>query len=267
MDGEIGGLGGGRRADLVLIDDDLNVRNTWYGGVLAVEDRKITPVLDKALSERYRYPAKAYATIRIKDTLKLTPDLPARRSVVNAIGIALPGIVAPHGRVEIEPANDWSTILERHNLTFVSVVERHGKGGSRVAHGLLHDFRMKSGAVASSVGHDSHNLIVAGTNEADMQLAVRTVAAANGGVCVVDDGEVKALVALPIAGLLSDKRAPVVAEETRALKAAWEAAGCHIPYMGFNLLPLSVIPELRITDKGLVLVNEMRILPLFEAAN
>jgi adenine deaminase len=267
MDGEIGGLGGGRRADLVLIDDDLNVRNTWYGGVLAVEDRKITPVVDKTLSERYRYPAKAYATIKIKDTLKLTPDLPARKSVVNAIGIALPGIVAPHRRIEIEPANDWSTILEPHNLTFVSVIERHGKGGSRVAHGMLHDFRIKSGAVASSVGHDSHNLIVAGTNEADMQLAVRTVAAANGGVCVVDGGEVKAMVALPIAGLLSDKRAPVVAEETRALKAAWEAAGCHIPYMGFNLLPLSVIPELRITDKGLVLVNEMRILPLFEAAN
>jgi adenine deaminase len=267
MDGEIGGLGGGRRADLVLIDDDLNVRNTWYGGVLAVEDRKITPVLDQALSERYRYPAKAYATIKIKDALKLTPDLPARKSAVNAIGIALPGIVAPRRRIEVEPANDWSTILERYSLTFVSVIERHGKGGSRVAHGLLHDFRIKSGAVASSVGHDSHNLIVAGMNESDMQLAVRTIAAANGGVCVVDGGAVKAMVALPIAGLLSDKRAPVVAAETRALKRAWEEAGCHIPYMGFNLLPLSVIPELRITDKGLVLVNEMRIVPLFETAD
>jgi adenine deaminase len=251
----------------VLIDDDLNVRNTWYGGVLAVEDRKITPVLDQALSERYRYPAKAYATIKIKDALKLTPDLPARKSAVNAIGIALPGIVAPRRRIEVEPANDWSTILERYSLTFVSVIERHGKGGSRVAHGLLHDFRIKSGAVASSVGHDSHNLIVAGMNESDMQLAVRTIAAANGGVCVVDGGAVKAMVALPIAGLLSDKRAPVVAAETRALKRAWEEAGCHIPYMGFNLLPLSVIPELRITDKGLVLVNEMRIVPLFETAD
>jgi adenine deaminase len=267
MDGEVGGLGGGRRADIVLIDDDLNVQNTWYGGVLAVENRKITPVLDQALSDRYRYPAKAYATIRIKDTLKLTPDLPARKSAVNAIGIALPGIVAPHRRLEIEPANDWSTILERYNLTFVSVIERHGKGGSRVAYGLLHDFRMKNGAVASSVGHDSHNLIVAGTNEDDMQLAVRTVGAANGGVCVVERGVVKAMVPLPIAGLLSDKRAPEVAEETRKLKAAWEAAGCHIPYMGFNLLPLSVIPELRITDKGLVHVTQMRVLPLFEAVD
>lgn len=264
MDGEIGGLGGGRRADLVLIDDDLNVQNTWYGGVLAVENRKITPIVDKTLSERYRYPAKAYATIKIKDTLKLTPDLPARKSVVNAIGIALPGIVAPHRRIEIEPANDWSTILERYGLTFVSVIERHGKAGSHVAHGLLHDFKMRSGAVASSVGHDSHNLIVAGTNEDDMQLAVRTIAATNGGVCVVEGGVVKAMVALPIAGLLSDKRAPEVAEETRKLKIAWEAAGCHIPYMGFNLLPLSVIPELRITDMGLVHVNQMKVLPLFE---
>lgn len=266
MDGDIGGLGGGRRADLVLIDDNLNVQNTWYGGELVVENRKITPLLDKALSDRYRYPAKAYATIKIKDGLKLTPDLPARKSVINAIGIALPGIVLPHRKVEIEPANDWTTILQRHNLTFVAIIERHGKGDSRVAHGMLHDFRLKSGAVASSVGHDSHNLIVAGMNEDDMQLAVKTIAQANGGVCVVDKGKVKAMVPLPVAGLLSDKRLPEVAAETEALKKAWNEAGCHIPYMGFNLIPLSVIPEIRITDKGLVTVPQMQLVPLVETA-
>ena len=72
---------------------------------------------------------------------------------------------------------------------------------------------------------------------------------------------------LPIAGLLSDRRIGVVAEELKTLKAAWDAAGCAIPYMGFNLIPLSVIPEIRITDKGLVLVPEMKIVPLFEASN
>jgi adenine deaminase len=266
MDGEIGGHGGGRRADLVLIDDKLTVHNTWYGGELVVENRKITPLLDKALSDRYHYPAKAYATIKIKDTLKLTPDLPARKSLINAIGIDLPGIVLAHRRIEVEPANDWSTILQKHNLTHVAIIERHGKGGSRVAHGMLHDFRLKSGAVASSVGHDSHNLIVAGTNEEDMQLAVKTIAQANGGVCVVDKGKVKALVPLPVAGLLSDKRVTEVAAETKALKTAWEEAGCFIPYMGFNLIPLSVIPEIRITDKGLVTVPQMELVPLLQNA-
>jgi len=87
-----------------------------------------------------------------------------------------------------------------------------------------------------------------------------------GGVCVVRAGKVVARVALPVAGLMSDKRAPVVAAETTRLKRAWKAAGCRLPYMGFNLIPLSVIPEIRITDKGLVTVPGMRILPLFEPA-
>jgi adenine deaminase len=267
MDGEIGGLGGGRRADLVLLDDDLNVRNTWYGGELVVEDRKITPILDQALSRRYRYPERAYRTVHIEGTLRLTPELPTGPVTVNAIGITLPGIVLPHERVRIEPAADWPTILRRHDLTFVAVIERHGRsGGKGVALGLLRGFGLENGAVASSVGHDSHNLIIAGTNEADMQLALRTIAATQGGVCVVEAGTVTASVPLPIAGLLSDKRVTDVAAETRTLKAAWTRAGCKIPYMGFNLIPLSVIPEIRITDKGLVLVPAMKQVPLFEPA-
>lgn len=87
-----------------------------------------------------------------------------------------------------------------------------------------------------------------------------------GGVCVVLRGRVVARVALPVAGLMSDKRAGAVAAETTALKRAWKAAGCALPYMGFNLIPLSVIPEIRITDKGLVTVPGMRVLPLFEPA-
>ena len=77
-------------------------------------------------------------------------------------------------------------------------------------------------------------------------------------------GKVVAKVALPIAGLLSEKRATAVAKESALLKTAWTDAGCALPYMGFNLIPLSVIPEIRITDKGLVTVPGMQILPLFE---
>ena len=264
MDGEIGGLGGGRRADLVLLNDDLEVQNTWYGGTLVVEDKAITPALDAALSDRYRYPDAAYHTMHVPKVPKLTPELPTSRVTANAIGIELPGIVLPHRRITLEPANNWEALLSRHGLSFVSVVERHGKSDGRVAHGLLADFGLRDGAVCSSVGHDSHNLIVAGTSEAHMQLAVRKVIEANGGICVVDAGEVTAFVALPIAGLLSDERVTVVAEQTRKLKHAWDHAGCRIPYMGFNLIPLSVIPELRITDMGLVTVPQMAQVPLFE---
>jgi adenine deaminase len=264
MEGDVGGLGGGRRADLVLMDDTLKPQCTWYGGELVVENGKITPRLDQALSQRYQYPKAAYTTVKLPEKLKLTPDLPTKACTVNAIKTALPGITLIHEKVAIEPAKDWPTLFARYGLCFVTVVERHGKSAGNVAHGLLKDFGLKRGAVASSVGHDSHNIIVAGTNEGDMQVAIAAIKENQGGVCVVADGKVRALVPLPIAGLLSDKRVTEVAEEVRALKAEWAQAGCTIPYMGFNLIPLSVIPEIRITDKGLVLVPQMELAPLFE---
>ena len=266
VDGEIGGLGGGRRADLVLIGDDLKVQSTWYGGELVVENGAITPRLDAALSRRYAYPKAAYATVKLPADVKLVPDLPPGPCVANLMRTALPGITLFHDRLPLAPRNDWDSLLEAHGLCFVAVVERHGRSRGNVAHGLLRNFGLRRGAVASSVGHDSHNIIVAGTNEPDMQIGLRAIEAHQGGVCVVAGGDVTAMVPLPIAGLLSDKRVREVAEEVKALKTEWRRAGCTIPYMGFNLIPLSVIPEIRITDKGLVLVPQMTIVPLFEAA-
>jgi len=266
VEGEVGGMGGGRRADLVLLDDAMKPVNTWYGGELVVEDRQITPLLDAALSDRYRYPEAAYHTVKLPKEVKLTPELPTGPVVANAIRTELPGITLGHEKIRLEPANDWQAHFDRHGLCFVTVIERHAKSSGNVAHGLLSNFSLKRGAVASSVGHDSHNIIVAGLNETDMQVALKAIKATQGGVCVVVDGKVTAMVELPIAGLLSDKRVTAVAEEMKVLKKEWEAAGCSIPYMGFNLIPLSVIPEIRITDKGLVLVPQMEIAPLFEDA-
>lgn len=266
LDAELGGLGHSRRADIVLLNDQLEVQNTWYGGELVVEDKKITALLDQQLEHhRYTYPAAAYHTINIGQNLTLTPPLPTAPCVVNTIKTALPGITLFHEQVTLEAAASWQDHFAAHDLCFVSIVERHGKSGA-VAHGLLKDFGLRSGAVASSVGHDAHNIIIAGSNEADMQLALQTIAEHHGGVVVVDQGEVKALVALPVAGLLSDKRAPEVAAETVRFKEVWQAAGCTLPYMGFNLIPLSVIPEIRITDKGLVTVPQMTQPPLVEPA-
>ncbi len=266
QEGEIGGLGGGRRADLVLLDDELKPVNTWYGGELVVENRTITAALDAALSDRYRYPEASYATIHLPEITSLVPELPKAPVKAHVIRVALPGIMLFHDQIELEPAADWQSHFDAHGLCFVTVIERHGKSRGNIACGLLKDFGLKDCAVASSVGHDSHNIIVAGSDEADMRIAVEAIAAQQGGVCVVRGGAVVAMVPLPIAGLLSDKRVTEVAEEMRALKKEWQAAGCIIPFMGFNLIPLSVIPEIRITDRGLVLVPEMTQTPLFEAA-
>jgi adenine deaminase len=266
MGEEIGGMGGGRRADLVLLDDGYKPVNTWYGGELVVESSKITPLLDAALSKRYQYPEAAYHTIKLPKHVRLVPELPTKAVVAHTIKTELPGITLGHVTVTLQPASNWQSHFDKHGLCFVTVVERHAKSSGNVAYGLLSNFNLKRGAVASSVGHDSHNIIIAGTNEADMQVALRAIEATQGGACVVMDGKVTAMVALPIAGLLSDRRVTEVADEVKALKAEWDKAGCSIPYMGFNLIPLSVIPEIRITDKGIVLVPEMEILPLFEAA-
>lgn len=263
MDGELGALGHGRRADIVLLNDALEPQSTWYGGDLVVENKRITPALDEALSTPYTYPKAAFETVKLPAHYTLVPDLPAAPCDANVIRTALPGITLFHERVALPVRDTWTAHFEAENLCFVSVLERHGKSGV-VAHGLLQDFGLTSGAVASSVGHDAHNLIVAGRDEADMRLAVETLRESRGGVVVVRNGTVLALVPLPIAGLLAEGRAPEVAAATSELKRAWDELGCTLPYMGFNLIPLSVIPEIRITDKGLVTVPQMERIPLFE---
>jgi len=265
MDGDIGGLAPARRADIVLLDDSLRPQCTWYGGELVVRDRRVTPALERALSRRYRYPRAAYETVRLPARPVLKPGLPARPVTANVIRVTAQGIILIHDRVPLRPraGESWDGILARNRLCFVTVVERHGKSGA-AAHGLLRDFGLRDGAVASSVGHDAHNVILAGTTAADMRRALSEIRRMRGGVCVVRRGRVVARVPLPVAGLMSDKRARDVARETTRLKRAWRAAGCTLPYMGFNLIPLSVIPEIRITDKGLVTVPETRIVPLFE---
>ncbi|NLF00702.1 MAG: adenine deaminase, partial [Anaerolineales bacterium] len=267
MEDEVGGLGHSRRADIVLLDDAFKVQNTWYGGQLMVEDGKVTSQLDQQMEhQRWTYPQAAYQTVKLPSKYQLTPDLPSEDVTANVIHVVLPGVVTFLEQVKLEAGKSWEQHFKEHDVCFVTVIERHGNNGA-TGYGLLKGFNLTSGAVASSVGHDAHNIIVAGTNEADMRLAVETIAQHSGGLVIVEDGKVQAVMALPLAGLLSDKRATQVRDEMIRFKEAWEAKGLGFPYMGFNLIPLSVIPQIRLTDQGLVLVEEMRIIPLFEPAD
>lgn len=266
LDGELGGLGHSRRADLVLLDEAFRVKNTWYGGTLAVEGGKPTAALTEVLERRYAYPQAAYHTVQLPEQPSLVPSAPSGACTVNALKVVMPGILIEHARLRYDGQQPFEAFLAAHELCYVTVIERHGQNGN-VAHGLLQGFGLKNGAVASSVGHDAHNLIVAGDNAPDMARAVQTIQERAGGVCVVSGGEVLACVALPIAGLMSDQSIQQVAQQTEALKAAWNRLGCVLPYMGFNLIPLSVIPQLRLTDKGLVKVPELEIVPLFQGVD
>ena len=266
IDQDYGALGHSRRADIVMLDDDLKVINTWLGGELVVEYKKITSLLDEQLSNhRYKYPKEAYQTIKLPNNINYLPKIPNEdKFKINVIKTELPGIMTFREVITINTKIDsWNKVLKQHNLCHICVIERHGKNGE-YAHGFIQNFNLKYGAIASSVGHDAHNVIVAGINENDMKFATDLIKKYQGGVVIVNNGRLISNIKLPIAGLLSDKKASEVAIENKNFKKNWIQAGCTLAYMGFNLLPLSVIPNFRITNKGLVDVNSMKIIPLFE---
>jgi len=131
--------------------------------------------------------------------------------------------------------------------------------------GFVKGFGLRKGAIASSVAHDSHNIAVVGANDADMRAAVKAVAEMGGGQVVVADGQVKARLPLPIAGLMSDQPLEEVRDRIEALTTAARELGCALPdpLITMSFLALPVIPSLRLTDKGLVDVEQFAIVPLF----
>ncbi len=143
----------------------------------------------------------------------------------------------------------------------VALVERHrGTGGVQV--GFVHGFGFnRPCGIASTVAHDSHHMLVVGTDETAMALAANALAEQGGGMLVVRDGQVRAAVRLPIAGLMSDERAEVVAAQAEAVLAEYRACGCFLnnANMQLSLLALVVIPELRISDLGLVDVTQFKL--------
>jgi adenine deaminase len=139
------------------------------------------------------------------------------------------------------------------DLAKIAVLERHRASGN-IGLGFVSGLGLKEGAVASTVGHDSHNLVVAGMDDQSMIQAVRVLAKSGGGMTAVRNGRVLSQVPLPVAGLMSDQSVEMVARQVEELKSAWRSLGSALPSptITFAFTTLSVIPELRITDKGLL---------------
>lgn len=153
----------------------------------------------------------------------------------------------------------------QRDILKLAVIERHRASGA-MGIGFVRGFGLRKGALASSVAHDSHNLIVVGENDADMRLAAETVGGMGGGLAVVADGKVAAALPLPIAGLMSEESVAAVRDRMEALLNAAKKIGavCQNPFMALSFLALPVIPELKLTDQGLVDVNRFEVVPLFE---
>jgi len=249
---DFGSVSPGKVADINLLNDltQVQVDKVINGGKLVAEGGHL--VQD---SSSFIYPDWA------KDTVKLKAPLKESDLILSASGDTVSANV-----IEIQEAKvgtacvveallvvDGAVLADiDKNIAKVAVFERHKATGTRGL-GFVKGFDFKSGAVASTYAHDAHNLLIVGTNDADMVVAGNQLAACGGGFVAVKDGEVIALLPLPVAGLMSDHAAKEVAGEIQKLEDAWVQLGCELvsPFMTMSLLALAVIPDIRITNKGL----------------
>jgi adenine deaminase len=264
---ELGMIAPGRYADILVLPDLIQMQPDVViarGQVVADTGRVIAeiPALD--------YPDWALQTVHLKRRLK-PADFRLRTHAeggVTAHVIAVIENQAPtrHLRLSVMAHKGEVKIDIQQDLAKVAVVERHrGSGGVQV--GLVHGFGLRSPCgFATTVAHDCHQMIVIGTDESDMALAANRLAEIGGGQVAARRGKVIGEVALPVAGLVSNQRADVVAAQAQTILDAFRACGCPMnnPNMQMSLLALVVIPELRLSDRGLVDVNHFQVIDVLE---
>ena len=267
MDHELGSVTPGKCADLVLLDDLKNLRVTrvLIDGVTVAADGRLTVDLP-----HFRFPDWARSSMHVGRTMTAAdfriPAPEGAGDTVRARAIEIiPARVGNYERiVELPVRNGLVEGDVSRDLCKCFVFERHNATGS-FGCGFVTGFGLKRGAMAQTVAHDAHNLLVTGTNDEDMALAANTLIECGGGLCAVCDGKVLGLVPLPIAGLMNDKPAAEMDALIEELSRAWRDIGCEIvsPFMTLALVPLACLPELRLTNRGLVDCRTFRFVDLF----
>lgn len=242
-------------ANIVLFDNlkDFNVKKTFIGGKLVAENGKYLPKVEKADISKVVNKMNVKGFNKEKLSLKIAGDKAL------TIGICEGGVTTKKEVVKVRTANGEFVFDEKIDAVKVAVVERH-KGTGNVAVGLLSHYGIKRGAVALSIAHDSHNIIVVGTSDDDMEFAVNSLISQGGGIVLVDGGEILEAMPMQIAGLMSDKDGRYVDDKLTSLhNVAIEKLGVSSrvePIMTLCFMSLAVIPEIKITDKGLFDVDK-----------
>lgn len=257
-----GAIAPGYRADIVLMDDlkDFNVNRVWIEGKLVAQEGKYLPEI-----ERYDI-SSVKGSVVLKDFSKDKFKMNLKSNHVNVIGILPGGVVTEKLTAEIElDANGEFVFNPEADIVKVAVLERH-KGTGNVACGFLKGYGIKEGAVALSIAHDSHNIIVVGVNDEEMEFAVNSLVAQEGGIVLVKNGQVVESMPMPIAGLMSDKDGEWVDAKLTAIhdKAYAELGICGSvePVMTLCFMSLIVIPEVKLTDTGLFDVTTFSFIPV-----
>jgi adenine deaminase len=246
---QVGAIMPGYRADLIVADDllDLRARLVFKDGLVVARDGVPTfqpPPFDYS---------SALDTVHVGPLTIDSLRIPATGTRCRVIGVVPHQIVTRHLVEEPTVAHGCIVADPARDMLKFAVVERHKATGD-VGVGLVKGFGMHAGALASSVAHDAHNIGVVGATDADMLVAVQAVVEQRGGLAVVRDGQVLARLPLPIGGLMSTLPFEEVAERLEGVEAAASALGCTIwrPFMVLSFMALSVIPALKLTDRGLV---------------
>jgi len=257
---DLGALAPGRRADIVVLSD---LRSLEIDAVFV--DGRAVATRGECIAELPIVPSdRTHGTIRIDlDRISFRLPVPNAASQIRAIRVVPNQVVTEEERVEAEVDDGAAVAAPDRDLLKLAVVERHGRAGT-VGIGFIRGFGLRRGAIASSVAHDSHNVVVVGADDGAMARAVRAIVELDGGQVVVDGNDVAAL-PLPIAGLMSDRPLGDVLAAEEELGVAVRRLGCRLPspFMALSFLALSVIPALKLTDRGLVDVHSFRIVPPF----
>ena len=260
----IGSICPGKFADLVIVRDleKFTVGEVIVDGKLVAKDGKLL-----VRFKRPTYPAFAKATVRLKRKVK-PEDFQVRcssgeKAEVKIIEVFEGKITTGYGTKRLRVKSGLVQPDPRIDVAKIAVVERH-KGTGNIACGFVEGFGIREGAIASSVAHDAHNLVVVGLSDVDMATAVNSLVGMGGGLVAVRNSKVLAKVELPIAGLMSEKTAGEVSAELEKLHGRTKELGIRMrsPFMQLSFLCLPVIPKLKITDKGLVDVDRYKLVDL-----
>lgn len=264
---DVGLIAPGRYADILLVGElaELDVQQVFARGTSIAVNGNL-----QIERPEFSYPAVVRNSIHLKRPLRAS-DFVIKSPVdgrvkANVIGVVENQAPTRHLRVELEAKDGQVSLDGADDLARVALVERH-RGTGEIKVGLVQGFGLIQGcAIGSTVAHDSHQMLIVGTAESDMALAANALAEQHGGQVVVQQGQVMARVELPIAGLMSDEPAEVVAAKVEALLNAFRDCGCRLnnANMQLSLLALVVIPELRISDLGLVDVETFSVIPVVE---
>ncbi|MBM4761093.1 adenine deaminase [Bacillus sp. B15-48] len=244
-----GAVAPGYIADLLIVDHlhELSIQKVIKNG-------KIVNLDSTQANEQVEIPKAIMHSVTMEEVTKNRLQIPLKENEKANIIEILPGKIITRKKVDVVDVEEgfFKSNVEKDYLK-IAVCERHKRTGN-IGLGIVHGLKLKSGAIASTVAHDSHNLVVAGTNDEDMLIAIEELQQTEGGLVIVKNGEILAQVQLPIAGLMSDQPYEVVAKNLSILHEVLETivdSSSQIIFMTLSFLCLPVIPEIKLTDRGL----------------